>query len=188
MLKMSQLVAQSGISKSTILYYLKEGLLPPPQKPKPNVHLYEEKTLKILEFIKYFQEHLGYSISQIKEILKDQKIDFDNDSETVLGYLQAMQTPADHNRIEALRQQAEAMGADPILFETYAHCAKQLAALEYEMGAKILKNQTRNENNRLQKLIFDIILTYKPYIFNQATLDEHKRRLKIATDSDTKEA
>jgi len=47
-LKMKELIAQSGESKSTILYYVKEGLLPQPSKPKPNVHLYDESSVEIL--------------------------------------------------------------------------------------------------------------------------------------------
>jgi len=52
-LKMKDLIAKSGESKSTILYYIKEGLLPQPQKPKPNVHLYDEVCIDIIKFIKY---------------------------------------------------------------------------------------------------------------------------------------
>ena len=42
MLKMNELVKRSNTPKSTILYYLKEGLLPEPMKDKPNFHLYDE--------------------------------------------------------------------------------------------------------------------------------------------------
>ncbi len=180
-LKMSDLVTRSGISKSTILYYIKEGLLPPPRKPKPNVHFYDEKTLRILEFIKYFQEHLGYSIAQIKEILKDNRIDFESDSGIVLGYLSAMQNREREQEAAAIYGAAQEAGVDMQLIEAYERCARQLAAYEYEMGAKLLKNATDNRNNRLQKVIFDIILTLKPYIFNRATLEEHKRRLEAYT-------
>ena len=67
-LKMKELMLQSGESKSTILYYVKEGLLPQPQKPKPNVHLYDESAVEILRFIKYLQHNFSYSISEIKAI------------------------------------------------------------------------------------------------------------------------
>lgn len=177
MLKMSDLVKQSGVSKSTILYYIKEGLLPQPQKPKPNVHLYDPKTVKILEFIKYFQETLGYSIAQIKEILKDNRIDFANDSDIILEYLSAMEDPKHKEEAKRILHQAQALGIDNSLFAAYEKCAAELAVLEYEMGAKLLSSKTENENNALQKVIFDIILKLKPYIFNHATIEEHKRRV-----------
>ena len=61
-LKMKELMALSDESKSTILYYIKEGLLPEPSKPKPNVHLYDESCVQILKFIKYLQHNFSYSI------------------------------------------------------------------------------------------------------------------------------
>ena len=67
-LKMKELMLKSGESKSTILYYIKEGLLPEPQKPKPNLHLYDESAVEILRFIKYLQHNFSYSISEIKAI------------------------------------------------------------------------------------------------------------------------
>ena len=70
MLKMKELIELTNESKSTILFYLKEGLLPSPQKPKPNVHLYSDDSVNIIKFIKYLQG-LNYTISEIKEIFKE---------------------------------------------------------------------------------------------------------------------
>jgi len=70
-LKMKELVLATGESKSTILYYLKEGLLPKPQKPKPNVHLYDEHSIEIVRLIKYLQHNFSYSISEIKAIFAE---------------------------------------------------------------------------------------------------------------------
>lgn len=72
-MKMNKLVELSGVPKATILYYIKEGLLPEPKKPKPNLHLYSEETLELLEFIKYLQKNFECSISEIKEVLNVQK-------------------------------------------------------------------------------------------------------------------
>ena len=51
MLKMNDLVKLSQTPKSTVLYYVKEGLLPEPVKDKPNFHLYDEHCVKLLSFI-----------------------------------------------------------------------------------------------------------------------------------------
>jgi len=72
-MKMNKLVELSHVPKATILYYIKEGLLPQPDKPKPNLHLYSEETLDILEFIKYLQKNFECSINEIKEVLNVQK-------------------------------------------------------------------------------------------------------------------
>ena len=50
--KMSELCELSQTPKSTILFYVKEGLLPEPVKVKDNVHQYGEDTLLMLNFIK----------------------------------------------------------------------------------------------------------------------------------------
>ncbi len=176
-LKMATLVKESGISKSTILYYVKEGLLPSPQKPKPNVHLYDEECISILNFIKYLQENLNYSITEIKSIITDNKIDFKNDTQTVITYLSAMSGKNREEEILDIKNRARKFGVDETLFIEYEKTARKLASLEYEMGAKILIENGQNDKNILQKTIFDIILTLKPYIFNKATIKEHQARV-----------
>lgn len=90
MLKMSELVKRSGESKSTLLYYLNEGLLPQPQRPKANVALYDERCIEIVKFIRYFQNSLYYSISQIKDIIDNGTINFDDGVDMIIGSLSAM--------------------------------------------------------------------------------------------------
>ncbi|VEH65298.1 Cd(II)/Pb(II)-responsive transcriptional regulator [Rodentibacter pneumotropicus] len=68
MLKMNDLVKLSQTPKSTVLYYVKEGLLPEPLKDKPNFHLYDDRCVGLLEFIKYLQTNFNASISQIKQL------------------------------------------------------------------------------------------------------------------------
>lgn len=174
---MAELTKQSNTSKSTILYYIKEGLLPKPQKPKPNLHLYDEICIPIISFIKYLQEQLHYSIIEIKSIIDDNRIDFTNDSETIINYLIAIDGKNRAKEIKEIEKRAKEFGIDESLFDEYKQSAKHLASLEYKMGAKLLIEQTNNSKNELHKIIFDIILTYKPYIFNQATLKEHKIRV-----------
>ena len=176
-IKMATLTEKSGVNKSTILFYLKEGLLPEPEKPKPNVHLYHDSSIAILRFIKYLQEHLHYSITEIKSIMIDNKIDFEDDSDVVVNYLMAMSGLSKKEEIADIKKRAEKFNIDPALFSAYQEHANALAILEYEMGAKLLLSQEANDKNALQKLLFDILLTLKPYIFNQATINEHKKRV-----------
>lgn len=70
MLKMNQLVKLTDTPKSTILYYIKEGLLPQPKKPKPNVHLYDESFIEKIKFIKYLQKNFNLTIEQLKNIMQ----------------------------------------------------------------------------------------------------------------------
>lgn len=74
-MKMSALIKKTGESKSTILYYVKEGLLPSPQKPKPNLHLYHGSCVDRLKFIKLLKERFSCSIEEIKPIMKKSRFD-----------------------------------------------------------------------------------------------------------------
>ncbi len=94
-LKMKDLVDKTGESKSTILYYVKEGLLPEPQKPKPNVHLYDDSCVNIIKFIKYLQKKFSYSISDIHKIFKNNRFDFDNSFESLIQSIELIGAGSD---------------------------------------------------------------------------------------------
>ena len=94
-LKMKELVELTGESKSTILYYIKEGLLPEPQKPKPNVHLYDESCVNIIKFIKYLQKKFSYSISEIHKIFENNRFDFDNSFESLIQSIELIGADSD---------------------------------------------------------------------------------------------
>ena len=87
-LKMKELVARTGESKSTLLYYVKEGLLPEPLKPKPNVHLYDESSVEIVRFIKYLQEMFSYTLDEIKTIFDQTSFDREGGFEMMVHALE----------------------------------------------------------------------------------------------------
>ena len=69
-LKMRDLVAASGVPKSTILHYLNEGLLPPPRKTSRNMAYYDPACVERLQFIKFLQRRHRLPLEEIKEILR----------------------------------------------------------------------------------------------------------------------
>lgn len=86
---MAQLVKQTDIPKSTILYYIKEGLLPQAQKIKPNVHKYNQEHINLLKYIKYMQNDLNCSISQIKEIMQNENHKLTNSKSMLIPLVDA---------------------------------------------------------------------------------------------------
>lgn len=88
--KMSELVKLTNIPKSTILYYIKEGLLPEPEKLKPNVHLYSTKHLELLKYIKYMQQELNCSIAKLKSIFQNQNTSFSTSTLMLIPLLEAL--------------------------------------------------------------------------------------------------
>lgn len=88
-LKISELVAKTDTPKSTILYYIKEGLLPEAKKLKSNVHKYSEEHVELIKYIKYMKEEMGSTNEQIKVALEQKNNSFSG-SYTMLAPL--MQT------------------------------------------------------------------------------------------------
>ncbi len=84
--KISEVVTKTDVPKSTILYYIKEGLLPEAKKIKANVHKYSEEHIELLKYIKYMQETMGSSIDEIKSVL-ERKNDSFSSSYTMLAPL-----------------------------------------------------------------------------------------------------
>lgn len=217
LLKMSELVTLSGESKSTILYYIKEGLLPEPHKIKANVHKYDEQCIEIIKLIKYLQNNFSYSIAEIKTVFERNNFDFssemafmhqafemiaggkDNACKVVTssalqnagasyeelqsfihkGYLiphKIDELSFLDERMLSILKQATNLGIDTNLFDQYVNCAKELAQLEFTLGAKV--NESNPEKtNEFYKLIFDVLLHLKPYIFNKHTIKEHQEQM-----------
>ncbi len=215
-LKMKELMALSNESKSTILYYVKEGLLPEPSKPKPNVHLYDESCVQILKFIKYLQHNFSYTIAEIQAIFKDNTFVFDDSFEMMVRSLELIAGGKEnvwYNKSEFLEllslsseklkhyqekgylferakgfskkeleiaeilMRAETLGLDVTLLDAYVENAKALAKRENEAGSKLLQNDTQAHDARYE-LLFDLVLTLKPYIFNMHTVEAHHTRVK----------
>lgn len=94
--KISELTALTHVPKSTILYYIKEGLLPEARKIKPNVHRYREEHVELIRYIKYMQQELGSSIEQIKKILQNKNRSFSSSYSMLAPLMQTLSAvPAD---------------------------------------------------------------------------------------------
>jgi len=53
--KISELVKKTNVPKSTILYYIREGLLPEAKKLKSNVHRYNDEHIELINYILYMK-------------------------------------------------------------------------------------------------------------------------------------
>ena len=68
-LRMNQLCRLSGLPKSTILYYVEQGLLPKPEKTSPNMAYYHPDCVDRLAFIKEMQTRHRLPLASIKKLL-----------------------------------------------------------------------------------------------------------------------
>ena len=69
---MRELERISGFSRATIGFYIKEGLLPAPEKSAKNMAYYGEKFILKLKLIKKLKD-ADFSLTQMKQILNDDK-------------------------------------------------------------------------------------------------------------------
>jgi len=214
---MKHLMEATGESKSTILFYVKEGLLPAPQKPKPNLHLYDESCINIIKFIKYLQTQFSYSIAQIKTIFEENNFTFSDDFSMMLRSLELMggspngkwYSDEDFLELSELTQEelnnylakgwlfkqekgfsskelqlvelfkrAKALNLSEELFDAYVSSAIEIAKIEYELSAELLESD-KTLNNEHYEVIFDTLLTLKPYIFNMHTMQEHQKQMEL---------
>ncbi|UFH60422.1 MerR family transcriptional regulator [Sulfurovum mangrovi] len=106
--KISELVKKSGVPKSTILYYIKEGLLPEAKKLKANVHRYSDTHLELLQYISYMKEHLGSSNEQLKDILQFKNQSFSTSSGMIVPLMNTLSAiPSDsthYTKAEFIKQ------------------------------------------------------------------------------------
>ncbi|MCG8567031.1 MAG: MerR family transcriptional regulator [Desulfobacterales bacterium] len=71
MLKMKQLMAATGLPKSTLLLYVNKGLLPRPLKTSPNMAYYHPDSVERIGFIRKIQALHRLPLAAIKGLLKE---------------------------------------------------------------------------------------------------------------------
>ncbi len=73
LMKMGELVESSGVTKQTIHFYLREGLLSPPVKTSRNMAYYNQGHLEEIRLIKDLQEKRFYPLALIKIIMNGKR-------------------------------------------------------------------------------------------------------------------
>lgn len=84
-LRMNQLVAATGLPKSTLLYYVEQGLLPQPVKTSPNMAYYDESCVERARLVKRLQSQHRLPLTKIRVILKAQDQGHDPEAFIALG-------------------------------------------------------------------------------------------------------
>lgn len=68
--KISEIAKKSGVPLSSIRYYVREGLLPPPEKVNKKMAYYDEGCIDRLKVIQHLQEKRFFPLVLIKNILR----------------------------------------------------------------------------------------------------------------------
>lgn len=72
-MKMAELIAATGVSKQTIHFYLREGLLSPPVKTSRNMAYYDDRHVDEIHLIRELKEKRYYPLSVIKMIMDSRR-------------------------------------------------------------------------------------------------------------------
>jgi DNA-binding transcriptional MerR regulator len=69
LLRMRDVCARTGLARSTIHHYIREGVLPQPTKTGRNTALYDEEFVQRAQLVKTLQERAHLPLSRIKEAM-----------------------------------------------------------------------------------------------------------------------
>ena len=133
-----QVAARTGFTKRTLRYYEEVGLLPPTNRTEGNYRRYSEADIQRLERIKNLRDLLGFSLTDIRELLEAE----DERGQIKVAY---------RHETENLAKVARLDRADELI-RTQIHLIEQkLAGLE-QMRANLLANLERHELKRKELL------------------------------------
>ena len=133
-----QVAARTGFTKRTLRYYEEVGLLPPTNRTEGNYRRYSEADIQRLERIKNLRDLLGFSLTDIRELLEVE----DERGQIKVAY---------RHETENLAKVARLDRADELI-RTQIHVIEQkLAGLE-QMRDNLLANLERHELKRKELL------------------------------------
>jgi MerR family mercuric resistance operon transcriptional regulator len=102
-LRIGELAERAGVSRDTVRFYERKGLLPRPRRTASQYRVYDEKTAARLHFIRRGQE-IGLTLEDIRELLR----------------LHELQTPQECRRVaERLRARIDAIDAKIALLRDF---------------------------------------------------------------------
>ena len=116
--KISELVAKTNVPKSTILYYIREGLLPEAKKLKSNVHRYSDEHIELIRYIKYMKEEIGSTNEQIKFALQNQNQSLSSSATMLQPLMNTLSGIPSDVKHYTKKEFIEHFKVDPVLLET----------------------------------------------------------------------
>lgn len=133
-----QVATRTGFTKRTLRYYEEVGLLPPTGRTEGNYRRYSEADLERLERIKNLRDLLGFSLSDIREIMEAE----DERGQIKVAY---------RHETEATAKAEQLNRADELIRAQLQVIEKKLAGLE-QMKAALTAKLERHEHKRNELL------------------------------------
>jgi len=136
-----QVATRTGLTKRTLRYYEEVGLLPPTDRTEGNYRRYTEADIERLERIKELRDLLGFSLTDIREIIGAE----DERGQIKQAYRQETDAAAKIAHLERIDE----------LIRSQLHLIKQKIGGLEQMHTSLLKKLEHHEHLRteLRKII-----------------------------------
>jgi DNA-binding transcriptional MerR regulator len=72
--QIGEVAEKTGVTQRTLRFYEEKGLLKPPERMDGGFRLYSDTDVKRIEFIKRLQDLLGFTLSEIKEMVEAEEL------------------------------------------------------------------------------------------------------------------
>jgi DNA-binding transcriptional MerR regulator len=73
-LQIGEVAERTGVTQRTLRFYEEKGLLKPPTRMDGGFRLYSDADIHRVEAIKRLQQHLGFSLAEIKEMVEAEEV------------------------------------------------------------------------------------------------------------------
>jgi len=73
-LQIGEVAERTGVTQRTLRFYEEKGLLKPPTRMEGGFRLYSEADIQRVEAIKRLQQHLSFSLAEIREIVEAEEV------------------------------------------------------------------------------------------------------------------
>ena len=125
--QIGEVADRTGVTQRTLRFYEEKGLLRPPERMDGGFRLYSENDVALIGFIKQLQDLLGFTLSEIKEMV---------DAEELLRQIVSTRRP-DRELPERLERTDQILGALERQLEVVDHKVQHLKTFREELRAKI---------------------------------------------------
>jgi DNA-binding transcriptional MerR regulator len=132
--------------------------------------------LKSLQIMAGSPDNKWYSFDDFLELSGLRKKQLEKYIKKGLIFRQERGFSSQELKLISILKRAKKLGLSENLFYEYVKSAKAIAKIEYSLGAKMLESDERRYNEQYE-LLFDSILTLKPYLFNMHTMQEHQKQM-----------
>jgi DNA-binding transcriptional MerR regulator len=72
--QIGEVAEKTGVTQRTLRFYEEKGLLKPPERMDGGFRLYSDTDVKRIQFIKRLQDLLGFTLSEIKEMVEAEEL------------------------------------------------------------------------------------------------------------------